>query len=448
MSFSKDFIWGAATASYQIEGAAYKDGKGLSIWDTCCKHPGLVYGGHTGDVACDHYHRYPEDVQLMKELGINAYRLSLSWPRILPDGTGAVSEKGLDFYDRLLDQLSEQGIAPYVTLYHWDLPYELYKRGGWLNREIVDWFADYTRIVIDRYSDRVAHWMTINEPQIFIGLGLESGVHAPFLKLPRRDVLTAAHNVLLAHGKSVQVIRAFSKQKAAIGFAPIGAVRSPISESPDDIEAARSEMFRTDTDSIINSAWWSDPIFFGNYPEDGLRHHQDHMPRILSGDMEIISQPLDFYGVNIYDCARVKAGPSRKPEYPDALPGSARTAFNWPVVPESLYWGSKFLYERYQKPIIITENGLASMDWICEDGKVHDVMRIDFLSRYLHALERASQDGVDIHGYFAWSLLDNFEWAEGYEKRFGLIHVDFDTLKRTPKDSFYWYQNFIKQQRV
>jgi beta-glucosidase len=412
----------------------------------CGKRAGLIRGAHTGDVACDHYHRYPEDVRLMKELGIDAYRFSLSWPRILPDGTGAVCEKGLDFYDRLLDELLAHGITPYITLYHWDLPYALYKRGGWLNRESADWFAEYTRVVADRYSDRVKNWMTLNEPQIFIGLGMQTGTHAPFLTLPQKEVLTAVHHALLAHGKSVQVLRARSKQKASIGFAPIGAVRSPASDLPADIEAARLEMFRADVDSVLNTTWWSDPIFLGQYPADGLKHHAENLPPMLTGDMDIIRQPLDFYGANIYDSPRVKAGDSG-PEYPAFAPGTPRTMMDWPVVPESLYWGPKFLYERYQTPIIITENGLASMDWICEDGKIHDAMRIDYLSRYLRQLERACQEGVDVRGYFSWSMLDNFEWAEGYEKRFGLVHVDFDTLKRTPKDSFYWYKDFIGRQK-
>lgn len=442
-----DFIFGAATASYQIEGATYEDGKGLSIWDTCSHHPGFVRDSHTGDVACDHYHRYKEDVQLMKELGLDAYRLSISWPRILPDGKGKINRKGLDFYDRLLDEILENGITPYVTLFHWDLPYELYKQGGFLNGDIADWFAEYTNIVVSKFSDRVKHWITLNEPQCFIGHGLQIGAHAPFLKLPQRDVLTGVHNALLAHGKSVQVIRASSKQDAIIGFSPVGAGRSPATSKKEDIEAAKKEMFRTDIDSVFNAAWWSDAVFFGKYPEDGMKYHEKNLPEIKDGDMEIISQPVDFYGVNIYDCPRVYQGEDGEVKYVNLEPGFPRTNFDWPVTPEALYWGPKFLYERYKKPIIVTENGLASMDWVCEDGKVHDSYRIDFMSRYLKELEKASNEGVEINGYFAWSLLDNFEWAEGYYRRFGMVHVDFETLKRTPKDSYYWYKEYIQKHK-
>lgn len=447
MGFPKGFVWGAATSSYQIEGAAYEDGKGLSIWDTCCEHPGLVRDFQNADVACDHYHRYPEDIGLLKEMGVDAYRFSLSWPRILPEGTGAVNEKGLDFYDRLIDGLCEAGVAPYVTLYHWDLPYELYKRGGWLNRDIAGWFAEYTQVVAERFCDRVEHWMTLNEPQCFIGLGMQTGRQAPYLTLPQRDVLAAAHHALLAHGRSVQTLRATAKRPLQIGFAPVGGVCCPASHSPQDIAAAREEMFRTDRDSLFNAAWWSDPIFLGRYPEDGLAYYGKHMPRILSGDMETIRQPLDFYGVNIYNADRAKAGPDGKAVLLPWADGFPRNNCDWPIIPESLYWGPRFLYERYQSPILVTENGFAGLDWISEDGKCHDPQRMDYLSRYLGALEQAHQDGVKMLGYFVWSLMDNFEWAEGYYKRFGMVHVDFETQKRTPKDSFYWYRDYIARQR-
>lgn len=447
MSFPKGFVWGAATSSYQIEGAAYQDGKGLSIWDTGCRKPGAVRDFHNGDVACDHYHRYPEDIGLLKEMGVDAYRFSLSWPRILPEGTGPVNQKGLDFYDRLIDGLCEAGIAPYVTLYHWDLPYELYKRGGWLNRDITGWFAEYARVAVERFSDRVKHWMTLNEPQCFVGLGMQRGTHAPFVTLSQGDVLTAAHHALLAHGQSVRTLRAFAKQPLRIGFAPVGATYFPASRSPQDIEAARREMFRTDKDSLFNAAWWSDPVFLGQYPQDGLAYHEKHMPPILTGDMEAIRQPLDFYGVNIYEGQRVQAGPDGKAVLTPWEAGFPRNDCGWPVVPECLYWGPRFLYERYRSPILITENGFAGQDWISQDGKCHDPQRIDYLSRYLEALEQARQDGAQVLGYFVWSLMDNFEWAEGYFKRFGMIHVDFATQRRTPKDAFYWYRDYIARQR-
>lgn len=444
MEFKSNFIWGAATAAYQIEGAAYEDNKGLNIWDVYSHQKGKVKDGHNGDVACDHYHRYKEDIKIMKEIGIRAYRMSISWARILPEGTGKINEKGIDFYNRLIDELLVNDIIPYVTLYHWDLPYELYKKGGWLNRDIVKWFAEYTDVVVSKFSDRVSNWITINEPQCFIGHGMQSGKHAPFLSLSQRDVLTAAHHVLLAHGTAVQVIRAKSKQEAKIGYAPVGCVRCPISSSEEDVEIARREMFRTDKDSIFNSAWWSDPIFLGKYPEDGLKYHAADMPKIEDGDMEIINQPLDFYGVNIYGAPSVKNDDSGIATVVSPEIGAARTAFDWEVTPDALYWGTKFLYERYKTPIIITENGMANVDWVMEDGKVHDPQRIDYLKKYIGALERSAKEGTDIEGYFEWSLMDNFEWAEGYYRRFGMVHVNYETQERTLKDSAYWYKELIK----
>lgn len=444
MNFPKDFIFGTATASYQIEGAAFEDGKGLSIWDVSSHHKGNVFQGHNGDVACDHYHRLAEDIGLMKELGAEAYRFSLSWPRVLPNGTGAANEKGLDFYDRLIDGLLEAGIEPYITLYHWDMPYELYKRGGFLNRDIAEWFGEYTSLVVSRYSDRVKNWITINEPQCVVELGLHTGNHAPYIKLPMRDVLSAAHNLMRAHGKAVQAIRAAAKQPACIGFVSADLPKVPKTDSKADIEAARAEMFRTDFDSLFNTAWWNDAVFLGKYPEDGVKHHGANMPEIQQGDMELISQPIDFCGTNIYTGGIVEAGSDGKPSAVDYACGYPCTDMGWPVTPETLYWGPKFLNERYKKPVYITENGLAGMDWVSEDGKVHDVMRIDFLSRYLKQLSRACADGVDVRGYFQWSLMDNFEWSYGYSKRFGLVHVDLETLERTPKDSFDWYRNLIR----
>lgn len=447
MGFSKDFTFGTATASYQIEGAAFEDGKGLSIWDVSSHHPGNVFGGHNGDAACDHYHRFAGDIALMKELGADAYRFSLSWPRILPDGTGAPNEKGLDFYDRLIDGLLEAGIEPYITLYHWDLPYELYKRGGFLNRDIAGWFGEYAGLVASRYSDRVKNWITINEPQCIVDLGMHVGAHAPYVKLPMCDVLEAAHNLLRSHGKAVQAIRAAAKQPAWIGFVSADLPKVPKTDSKADIEAARAEMFRSDMDSMFNAAWWMDPVFLGKYPEDGVKFHGENMPEIRQGDMELISQPIDFYGTNIYTGRIIAAGEDEKPAEAEFAWGYPLTDMGWPVVPETLYWGPRFLYERYKKPVYITENGLACMEWVCEDGKVHDIMRIDFLSRYLKQLSQACDDGVDVRGYFHWSLMDNFEWSYGYSKRFGLVHANYETFERTPKDSFDWYRDFIRSHK-
>lgn len=443
VSFSKDYVWGAATAAYQIEGAAFEDNKGLSIWDNSCKINEFVKDGHTGAIACDHYHKYKEDVQLMKKLDLNAYRLSISWPRVLPDGIGKVNEIGLDFYDRLIDELLVSGITPYVTLFHWDFPHELFLKGGWLNSDSSNWFAQYTRVIAERLSDRVSHWITQNEPQCYIGLGHESGVHAPGLKLSNSDILLAAHNSLLAHGKSVQVLRQFSKITCEIGYAPVGVTSFPDTNSLEDIDAARAHMFNITAPNQWGNTWWMDPVILGKYPKDGLEIMEEWLPKIGAGDMKTINQPLDFLGVNIYNGTRVKMGESSCPEIIESKVGHRQTLNRWSVTPESLYWGPKFFYERYGKPILITENGMSNIDWVSLDGKVHDPQRIDFLHRYLKELKRASEDGVSIKGYFVWSLMDNFEWTEGYNERFGLIHVDYETGNRTIKDSGYWYKTII-----
>lgn len=442
MSFPKDFVWGAATASYQIEGGAYEDGKGLSVWDMMCRQPGKVWEGNTGDVACDHYHRYQEDARLMGEIGLKGYRLSISWPRVLPEGVGATNPKGLAFYDRLIDALLENDVQPWVTLFHWDYPYALYLRGGWLNPDSSDWFAEYTRVVIDKLSDRVCNWMTLNEPQVFISAGHQDGRHAPGLQLGFSDVLLAAHNSLLAHGKAVQVIRARAKTKPTVGIAPVGTTIIPATDNPEDIEAARKRMFSVREKNCWNNTWFADPMVLGKYPEDGMKLFESEMPAVADGDMQTIYQPLDFYGVNIYrgEVIHSASGDSESVRGPD---GPALTTMEWRVTPEALYWGPRFLFERYKLPIVITENGMANCDWVHRDGKVHDPQRIDFIARYLSELKRAIDDGVVAKGYFLWTLMDNFEWAHGYKQRFGIIHVDYTTGKRTLKDSAYWYKDVI-----
>ena len=446
--FPEGFVWGVAAASYQVEGAWNEDGKGPSVWDMFCRKPGAVWQGQTGDVACDHYHRYPEDVALIKALGAKAYRLSISWPRVLPTGTGTVNAKGLDFYDRLVDELLGAGIDPYITLFHWDYPYELYCRGGWLNPDSSDWFGDYTSVVVKKLSDRVSHWMTLNEPQVYLGAGHQDGRHAPGLQLDFHEVLQASHNSLLAHGKSVMAIRANAVQKPVIGFAPIGSVHFPASSAPADVEAARKQMFAVTKKNVWNVAWFSDPIFFKHYPADGVALYGAAVPEVKAGDMEIIGQPLDFYGVNIYTGVRIKAGDNGQPVEAGDPVGGPRNAYNWTVSPESLYWGPRFLWERYQTPIMITENGMANVDPVSLDGEVHDPQRMDYIRRYLTELRRAITDGADIRGYFYWSILDNFEWAVAYQQRFGIIHVDYTTQKRTPKDSYGLYQRIIAQNQV
>lgn len=447
MGFAKDFVWGAATSSYQIEGTGRDSGKGQNIWDVFTKEPGRVYEGHTGDIACDHYHRFREDVAYMKELGLKGYRFSIDWSRVLPEGTGKVNEKGIDFYNALIDELLEQGIEPYIILYHWELPYEIYKRGGWMNPEIVEWFGQYARLVAERFSDRVKYFFTLNEPQCFVGLGFLQGCHAPGVKAPLRDTFEMAHNALKAHGRAVQMLRAYGKQNVQIGYAPTSGMCYPEKETPKDIEAARKALFALPDDLsnwTWNVSWWSDPVILGKYPEEGMKKYEKYLPVITDEDMKLISQPIDFYGQNIYNGRCIRMGTDGRPEEVRRPAGFPKTATNWTVTPEALYWGPKFLYERYRKPIYITENGMACHDTVSQDGKVHDPNRIDFLARYLKNLKRAAEE-IDIRGYFQWSLMDNFEWDKGYAERFGIIYVDFETQERIWKDSAYWYRDLIRR---
>lgn len=446
MRFPENFVWGAATSAYQIEGAVQEDGKGLHIWDVYTQEPGKIYEGHSGAVACDHYHRYREDVMHMKAMGLKAYRFSIDWSRVLPEGTGRVNEAGIAFYSNLIDALLEHGIEPYITLYHWELPYELYKKGGWMNRDSAEWFGEYAKLVAERFGDRVTHFFTLNEPQCFVGLGFLQGVHAPGIKLPLRDTFEMAHNVLRAHGRAVQMLRQYSKKKVLVGYAPTCGMCYPATEKQEDIEAARQALFAMQEDDLNwtwNVAWWSDPVILGRYPEEGMRKYEAYLPRITEADMELISEPIDFYGQNIYNGRCIRRGEDGRPQEVKRQAGFAKTAVNWPVTPEALYWGPRFLYERYHKPIYITENGLACHDTVSLDGKVHDPNRIDFLARYLQSLKKVSGE-VDIRGYFQWSLMDNFEWEKGYAERFGLIYVDFETQERIWKDSAYWYRDLIQ----
>jgi beta-glucosidase len=447
LSFPKGFVWGAAAASYQIEGAADIDGKGPSVWDMFCERPGAVFEGHTGKVACDHYHRYADDVALMKDLGLGAYRLSLSWPRILPEGTGRLNEKGLSFYDRLIDTLLEAGVAPWITLFHWDYPLALFHRGGWLNRDSASWFAEFAGLVSERFSDRVTHFFTQNEPQCYLGIGHQRGVHAPGIDLPLSQMLLAGHHSLLAHGLAVQAMRARAKQPLRLGYAPVGMPKLPASDSPEDLELARHATFTIFEKNAWNNSWWMDPVYLGKYPEQGLELYGADAPKVEARDMETIRQPLDFFAVNIYQGTVVRKN-DKSPfgfDQVEKTAGTPLTAFNWPVTPDALYYGPKFYYERYGLPIVIAENGLSCRDWVSLDGAVHDPNRIDFCQRYLRSFRRVIADGTPGLGYFHWSVLDNFEWAEGYKERFGLIHVDYQTLKRTPKDSFHWYRSVIRE---
>ncbi len=442
MSFSESFVWGAASSSYQIEGAAFEDGKGVSVWDVHCRKPQAIFGNENGNVACDHYHKYKEDVQLMEQIGIGAYRFSISWPRVLPAGTGAVNHKGLDFYDRLVDSLLEKGIDPYVTLYHWDMPHELFCRGGWLNRCSADWFAQYTKIVVEKLSDRVTNWMTFNEPQVFVECGYHNGAHAPGQKYEISELVRLAHHVLLAHGKSVQTIRAFARRPANVGYvvAPVNTI--PQDETEQNIQAARQKMFETHSDDLWSNSWWLDPVVFGRYPDEG-KVFGDRMISFPQDDLKVISERIDFLGVNIYYGNTARAGENGEPRDIPFSPGFPMTGLNWYVVPESMYWTPRFIHERYKMPMYIMENGISMRDWVSLDGNVHDKGRIDFMARYLQNLRRATDENIDMRGYFYWSIMDNFEWAQGYKERFGLIHVDFTTLKRTLKDSAFFYRDLI-----
>ncbi len=456
MSFPPDFVWGAATSAYQIEGGWDDDGKGPSVWDTSCRAPGVIYERHTGDVACDHYHRYAEDVSLMSKIGLQAYRFSISWPRVMPDGTGQVNAAGLDFYDRLVDALLAAGITPWATLFHWDTPQAIHNRGSWLNREVHQWFGEYTQAVVDRLGDRVTNWMTLNEPHIFLGPSENEGFHPPGNKLNHKERLLAAHHALMCHGRASQVLRARTRKPCQVGWAPIGRVKVPYhagvfagagtpgTPTAADIDAARRQQNAVPFKDFWNNTWLADPVVLGHYPEDGLKLYGSDAPVPQPGDMALINQPLDFYGVNIYDAEVFRAGADGTPERVHFPAGHPQNALRWYIIPEALYWGPRFLYERYKVPIYITENGMTNLDWVDVDGKVRDYQRIDYTRRYLKQLQRAATDGsTKVGGYFHWSLMDNFEWQAGYKERFGLIHVDFATLKRTLKESAHWYSRVI-----
>jgi beta-glucosidase len=444
--FPTNFVWGTATAAYQIEGAVDQDGRSPSIWDTFCQTPGKVRNGDSGEVACDHYHRYPQDVALMKEVGFNAYRFSLAWSRILPAGRGRVNPLGLDFYDRLLDQLLQAGITPYATLYHWDLPQVLEDAGGWLRRDTAAAFAEYTDVATKHLGDRLKHWTTLNEPWCSAFLGYGIGIHAP----GRQDFaasLQAAHHLLLAHGLAMPIIR----QNVADAVAGIVINPSPVyplSESAADLAAAR----RADG---FQNRWYLDPLFGHGYPADTLAAYGPLAPKIEAGDLAIIAAPLDFIGINYYTRSVVKAAAACNNPTVDQLLGAeqvylpdvARTFFDWEVYPQGL---SDFLVRLQRdydpKSILITENGASYQDTVLADGSIDDTERTAYFEQHLTAALSAMNQGVRLDGYFAWSFLDNFEWAEGYDKRFGLTYVDFHSQARTLKHSGRWFQTLLTAQ--
>jgi beta-glucosidase len=444
--FPDGFVWGAATAAYQIEGAARDDGRGPSIWDTFCRTPGKVHAGHTGDVACDHYYRYPADVRLMADLGLRAYRFSISWPRLQPDGTGPVNPRGLDFYDRLVDELIGQGIDPIVTLYHWDLPQSLEDRGGWTNRDTASWFAEYAAAAYTRLGDRVSTWTTLNEPWCSAYLGYAAGVHAPGVQDPAAT-FAAVHHLLLGHGLAARALRAAGAERVGITLNP-AAVQPADPRSAADAEAVRI------VDGLANRIFF-DPILAGGYPPDVMEHMRrfTDLAFIQDGDEKAIAAPIDLLGINYYSPTYV-AGRPGAPGGGSAYPGTEGILFLPPAGPVTdMGWqiepaGLTALLERIGHdypgtPVYITENGAAFADKAGPEGQVADADRIAYLDGHLRAMHTAIERGVDVRGYLVWSLMDNFEWAEGYRKRFGIIHVDYQTQRRTPKDSALWYRDVI-----
>ena len=444
--FRDDFVWGVASSAYQVEGRDPEDGCGKNIWDTFAEE-GRILDGKDAYTACDHMHRYKEDYKLMKLLGIKAYRFSMSWARILPEGTGKVNEKAIAMYRDMILSMKENGIEPYITMYHWEFPQALQDKGGWLNEDVIQWFGEYAKVVAEHFSDICEYFITLNEPECFVGLGHLSGVHAPGLKLPYKDVFKIAHNALRAHGQAVINLRKYASRPIKVGYAPTCGMAYPATDSPEDIEAARKTLFGFNqpmNNWTWNVAWFNDPVFLGKYPEEGLKKFAEYLPEITDEDMELISQPLDFMGQNIYNGYMMRQGEDGEPEYVDREAGAAKTAAGWPVTPECFYYGVKFLYERYHLPLYITENGMSCHDDVSLDGRVHDPNRQNFLDLYISALQRANDDGADVRGYFLWTFLDNFEWDKGYTERFGIVYVDFKTQKRIVKDSAFWYQKIIE----
>ncbi len=442
-SWPRDFVWGVATSAYQIEGAVREDGRGASIWDTFCAIPETIANGETGDVAADHYHRMPQDVALMRELGIDAYRFSIAWPRIMPDGVGAVNRRGLDFYKRLLERLAEGGIAAYPTLYHWDLPQALQDRfGGWAGRDTAEAFAEYADVVSRELGDGVAGWITLNEPWVSSWLSYGWGSHAPGYRSMELG-MQAAHHLLLAHGMAVPVLRSNSPHARVgitLNFSPIEAASS----DPNDIAAARA------ADVNVN-LWFLDPLYRGCYNEVLLPELSFAKLRIGDDDMAIIGSKPDFLGVNYYTRFLLRSGPSRHNplgEYVEQT-HAERTSMGWEVYPDGLYDTLRRIHERYAPgDMLITENGAAYADIVDADGRIRDAQRIAYYEAHLAQVRRAMTEGVPVRGYFAWSLLDNFEWTEGYRQRFGLVHVDYETQQRTIKDSGRWYRDAIAASRA
>jgi beta-glucosidase len=438
--FPVGFRWGTATSAYQIEGASREDGRGACIWDTFSRLPGKIHDGDTADIADDHYHRYKEDVALMKALGVTTYRFSIAWPRVFPDGTGTPNLKGLAFYDRLVDELLANGIMPFATLYHWDLPQALQDRGGWESRDTAEAFAAYAGFAASRLGDRVAHFFTLNEMRTFIELGYGNGAFAPGLALPRQRLYQARHNAVLAHGLAVQAVRANSRRDVRVGMAENIVAALPAVETLKNIRAAEIATRE------MNAAYLT-VMLEGRYTDAYLAAAGADAPRFTEGDLKTISTPVDFVGLNIYAPGAYVRAIDEAPGY-SAIPlprSYPHMESRWLTFgPETLYWAPRQVAKLWKvKDIYITENGTSAADQPAADGEVYDIDRVMFLRQYLAQLRRATSEGVPVRGYFVWSLLDNFEWLEGYSIRFGLHHVDYQTLKRTPKLSASFYKKLI-----
>ncbi len=437
--FPEDFKWGVACASYQCEGAWDADGKGPNIWDDYChdtKHA-YIKNGDTGDVACDSYHRFREDVALMKEHNIKVYRFSISWARVMPTGEGAVNEKGLQFYDDLVNELLANGIEPWITLYHWDLPSALQDKGGWLNRDLVKIFGDYAETIAKRFKGRVRYYMTINEPQCIAQCGYESGVHAPGYKLSDEKVAQVYHVLCLAHSEAQRRIKAVCGGDVQVGVVPCGTLAYPEKDTPENREASYHASF--DLKIGWNFNIYLDSLILHRYDDSASGGYKRFAAAIDPADWDQMETP-DFLGLNIYQGFMV----NEKGEEVQRYPGFPMTACKWGVTPEVMRYGPQHIYRRYGLPMYITENGLSCNDRIYMDGMVHDVERIDFLNRYLEELGKGIEEGAPVRGYLQWSFLDNFEWSQGYQERFGIIYVDYPTCERTPKDSARWYAKVIE----
>lgn len=434
MSLDKNFIWGVACSAYQIEGAENEDGRGESVWDSKFTK-GKTLGDMNGKIACDHYHRYKEDVALLKDLGIKNYRFSVSWSRIFPDGTGDINPQGVEFYKNLIDELINAHITPWVTLFHWDLPRKLYEKGGYLNPEISGWFANYAEKVVEIFGARVSNYIIMNEPQCIVEEGHFSGTHAPFLQLSRKETFTVAHNLLLCMGKAEKVMRKAAKHKLNIGIAPCFTPIMPTKE--EDKELALKYNFFPSGD-FWDGCYFTDALIKGEFTDDYKEWFKEYDYNPSVEDMKIIKSDLDFFCANFYRgfyIEKTANGIKRR----SALPTDDFTATNWAVTPEAVDYLIEYYYNRYKMPIILSENGVALSEWKTLEGDIPDDMRIDYMKRHIERVKKMAEK-YPVKGYFYWSFTDNFEWAFGYSKRFGLVYVDYKTLERIPKKSAYWYK--------